>query len=110
MATAHKVMVTVRNRSGKIQVFPYTTADTNTTALLAPSGEDAIVLSQQDAQIVDYVHSTQGTCTQVYMYFNDMRTSDVLFTAAAQPTTNRQVRNSPINVPAGTRVKFVTIT
>jgi len=110
MATAHKVMVTVKNKSNQIKVYPYTTADTNTTAILAPSGEDAVVLSQQDCWIVDYVHSTQGTCTQVYVYFNDVRTGDVIFTVNSQPTVNRQVPNAPIFVPAGTRVKFTTIT
>ena len=110
MATAHKVMVTVKNKQGQIKVFPYTTADTNTTALLAPSGEDSVVLSSQDAWIIDHVHSTQGTCTQVYVYFNDMRTSDVIFTVNSQPAVNRQIRSCPIYVPAGTRVKFVTIT
>lgn len=110
MATAHKVMVTVKNRSGALKTFPYTTADTNTTALLAPSGEDSVVFSSQDCFIVDYVHSTQGTCTQVYVYYNDMRTSDVIFTANSQPTVNRQIRNCPLFVPAGTRVKFTTIT
>lgn len=110
MATAHKVMATVKNKSGQIKVFPYTTADTNTTALLAPSGEDAVVFSTQDCWLVDYVHSTQGTCTQVYVYFNDMRISDVIFTANSQPAVNRQIRNSPIFIPAGTRVKFTTIT
>jgi len=110
MATAHKVMVTVKNAQGQQKTFPYTTADTNTTALLAPSGEDEVVFSSQDAWIVDYVHSTQGTCTQVYVYYNGMRTTDVLFTAAAQPTVNRQVPNAPLYIPAGTRVQFRTIT
>ena len=110
MATAHKVMVTVRNARGQIKTYPYTTADTNTTAILAPSGDDEVVLSQQDCWIVDYVHSTQGTCTQVYPYFNNIRTGDVIFTAAAQPAVNRQIPNAPLFVPAGTRVKFTTIT
>jgi len=110
MATAHKVMVTVRNARGQLKTFLYTTADTTTTAILAPSGEDAITLSQQDCWIVDYVHSTQGTCTQVYVYYNEVRTGDVIFTAASQPTVNRQIPNSPLYVPAGTRVKFTTIT
>jgi len=110
MATAHKVIATVRNKSGQVKVFPYSTADTNTTALLAPSGEDEVVFSLNDCWLVDYVHSTQGTCTQVYVYFNNIRTGDVIFTAASQPTVNRQIPNAPLYVPAGTRVKFTTIT
>jgi hypothetical protein len=110
MATAHKVMVTVKNSKGQIKTLPFTTADTNTTAILSPSGEDAVVLSQNDCWIVDYVHSTQGSTTQVYVYFNDVRTGDVIFTAASQPNVNRQVPNCPLYVPAGTRVQFRTIT
>jgi hypothetical protein len=110
MATAHKVMVTVRNQSGQVKVFPYTTADTNTTALLAPSGSDAIVFSNQNSQIIDYVHSTQGTCTKVYIYFNNVQVPYVIYTAASLHTVNRQVRNAPIAVPGGTIVQFRTIT
>jgi len=91
-------------------MYNYTTADTNTTALLAPSGEDQVVLSASDAWIVDWIHSTQGTCTQVYLYFNNVRIPDIILTAASQPGVNRQVRSSPIYVPAGTLVKATTIT
>lgn len=110
MATAHKVMVTVRNRRGQIKTYPYTTTDVNAAFLLAPSGGNSLVLSSEDCEIVDYVHSTQGTCTQVYVYYNNTNTGNVLLTANSQPTVNRQIRSCPIFVPAGTAVKFQTIT
>ena len=110
MATAHKVMVTIRTKSGKIQTFPYTTTDTNAAFFLAPSGQDQIVLSGEDCWIIDEIHSTQGTCTQVYVYFNNVRIPDIILTAAEQPNVNRQIPSSPILVPAGTMVKFQTIT
>lgn len=109
MATAHKVMVTVAKGSA-LEVFPYTTTDVNAASLLSPSGESETVFSQSNTKIVDYVHSTQGTCTQVAIYFNGMLQPIKLYTASSQPTVNRQVRNCPIDVPGGTRVKFVTLT
>jgi len=110
MATAHKVICTVRNRKGQSHVYTFTTADTTTTALLSPSGSDQIVLSQEDCWIVDWVHSTQGTCTQVYFYFNNVRIPEIILTAASLPTVNRQVPANPIFVPAGTLFKATTIT
>jgi len=109
MATAHKVIATLRNRAGQTHVCTFTTADTNTTALLSPSGADQIVLSQDDCWIVDWVHSTQGTCTQVYLYFNSVRIPEIILTAASQPGVNRQVRSSPIFVPGGTMFMATTI-
>jgi len=109
MATAHKVMVTT-TRGNKQVVWPYSTADTNTTALLTTSGDSSVVFSSQDCWITDYVHSTQGTCTQVYVYFNQVRQPLIIYTASSQPAVNRQVKNNPIFVPAGTQVKFTTIT
>jgi len=110
MATAHKVFVTVRNRRGQIKTYPYTTTDVNAAFLLAPSGGNQLVLSPDDAQIVDYVHSTQGTCTQVAVFFNNADTGIRLPTASCQPTVNRLVRSAPIDLPAGTLVKFQTLT
>jgi hypothetical protein len=110
MVTAHKVMVTVKDRNG-IRVFPYTTTDVNTAFFLAPDGGNQLVLSSQDCYIVDLVHSTQGSCTQDYIWFNNVRLPDIIYTAASQPTgVNRQVRSNPLFVPAGTQVKFQTIT
>jgi hypothetical protein len=110
MATAHKVMVTTTKSNGQQKVWPYATADTNTTFMTNPAGSSEQVLSGDDCFITDYVHSTQGTCTKVYVYFNGALQPIVLFTAAAQPTVNRQVRSCPILVPGGTKVSFATIT
>lgn len=110
MATAHKVMVTTTKKNGQQIVWPYSTADTNTTALVAPSGDTSIVFSLDDCYVTDYVHSTQGTCTQVYVYFNNVRQPIIIYTASSQPTVNRQVKSAPLYVPGGTQVKFTTIT
>jgi len=110
MATAHKVMATLKKKNGQTHVCTFTTADTTTTALLSPSGSDQIVLSQEDCWLVDWVHSTQGTCTQVYLYFNNVRIPDIILTAASQPGVNRQIPASPIFIPGGTLFKATTIT
>jgi len=110
MATAHKVMVTTTKKNRQQMVWNYSTADTNGTALLTPSGDSTVVFSNDDCYITDYVHSTQGTCTQVYVWFNGVRIYPIIYTANSQPTVNRQIKSSPIFVPGGTQVKFTTIT
>jgi hypothetical protein len=110
MATAHKVMVTVRKKNGQTKVFSYTTTDLNTAQLLAPSGSGSVVYSSEDCWIVDLAHSTQGTCTQDKVYFNNVDTGITLFTPNCLMTVNRQVRSSPIFVPGGTMVKIIQAT
>jgi len=106
MATAHKVMVTVRTKSGKQFVLPFSTTDLNTAFLLSPSGASDLVYSPEDSWIIDLVHSTQGTCTQDKVYFNGALQGYVIYTPNSLPTVNRQVRNCPIYVPGGTRVSI----
>lgn len=110
MATAHKVMLTARKKNGEQKVFPYTTTDLNTAQLLAPSGSGDNVLSSEDVWIVDLVHSTQGTCTQDAIYFNNVDTGIRLYTPNLLPTVNRSVPQAPIYVPAGTVVKIIQLT
>ena len=110
MATAHKVIVRVKTISG-FKVFPYTTTDVNAAFFLAPDGGNQLVLDQNDCWIVDVVHSTQGSTTQDYIFFNNVRIPDIIQTPASLPTVNRQIStSSPIFVPAGTQVKFQSIT
>ncbi len=110
MATAHKVMVTVRKKNGQQQVFPYTTTDLNTAQLLAPSGSGDNVLSRDDCYIVDIVHSTQGTCTQDAIYFNNVDTGMRLFTPNLLMTVNRILPRYPIFLPGGTVLKVIQLT
>lgn len=110
MATAHKVMLVAKNRSGQSKVFSFTTTDANTAFLLDPSGGSSRALSSQDCWIADIVHSTQGTCTQDKIYFNETDTGIVLYTPNMLPTVQRILPRNPIFVPAGTMVKIQQLT
>lgn len=111
MATAHKVLVLVKNKRGQVKGFPYSTTDINAAFFLTPSGGSQIVFSDQDCWIIDIVHSTQGSTTKDYIFFNNVKLSDEIQTPAAQPNVNRQISpRSPIFVPGGTQVKFQSIT
>jgi len=110
MATAHKVMITVKKKNGQTKTYPFTTTDLNTANLLAPSGAGDNVLSAEDCWIVDIVHSTQGTCTQDAIYFNNVDTGMRLYTPNLLPTVNRILPRNPIFVPAGTVVKVTQLT
>lgn len=112
MATAYKVSMALRNKSGQTTMRYFTASDVTTEFWLAPSGASDNQLSAQDCWITDIIVTSVGDCSQNQVYLNGVNTGIVLYNALMLPTAvgGRQVQQRPISVPAGSILRVVQIT
>jgi len=111
-AAAYKVVLKIINSAGQTRSLPLTASDVNSAAWVFPSGGTELQLSSVPCVIADAIYTAAGTDTsQVQVYINGVDSGIKLFNGTNLGTTyDRQVKSSPISIPAGALVKFVQLT
>lgn len=112
-ATPFTGIIVVQYRSGLKESIPATMSDVADAEWVAPDGTDFFHLNASggDARIVDIVLSTAGV---------DTRTSTIRVNGVLVPTiilhganvgtvVNRQMQQTPLNLPAGAQLEFTQV-
>jgi len=109
-AAAFKVSMSVVNAKGQKRTLYLTASDVNAAALAFPSGGTEMQLSSLPSAITDFICApTYGTdTTNMTVFINGVDSGVRIINSANQSGTyDRQIKTSPLSIPAGALVKFV---
>lgn len=110
-AAAYKAALRIVNSANQVRSIPVTASDVTAAAWVFPSGGTELQLSSLPCLVSDILYTAAGTDTsQVAVYINGIDSGIRIFNGANLGTVyDRQVKTSPIAIPAGALVKFTQL-